>query len=161
MSRRRFIWHRTVASIHLSAFLLGIFKGGFFGVLVALTGLSARDAMRHQRRRRRPGHHLGGGDRHHLDHRLGWHFRRDLQRPAHLSREHRSRHQDRDSRPDDGVRLVRGDARHQRAGQARRGVHHHGRQRLRQEHAAAAHDRAEAAGQGRHLLRWRALLAIG
>ena len=30
--------HRTVASIHLSAFLLGIFKGAFFGVLVALTG---------------------------------------------------------------------------------------------------------------------------
>lgn len=29
---------RTVASIHLSAFLLGIFKGAFFGVLVALTG---------------------------------------------------------------------------------------------------------------------------
>ena len=30
--------HRTIASIHLSAFLLGVFKGGFFGVLVALTG---------------------------------------------------------------------------------------------------------------------------
>ena len=30
--------HRTVASIRLSGFLLGIFKGGFFGVLVALTG---------------------------------------------------------------------------------------------------------------------------
>jgi phospholipid/cholesterol/gamma-HCH transport system permease protein len=29
---------RTVASIRLFAFLLGIFKGGFFGVLVALTG---------------------------------------------------------------------------------------------------------------------------
>ena len=30
--------HRTVESIQLSAFLLGVFKGGFFGVLVALTG---------------------------------------------------------------------------------------------------------------------------
>ncbi len=30
--------HRTLASIRLSGFLLGIFKGGFFGVLVALTG---------------------------------------------------------------------------------------------------------------------------
>jgi len=29
---------RTVASIRLSAFLLGVCKGGFFGVLVALTG---------------------------------------------------------------------------------------------------------------------------
>jgi phospholipid/cholesterol/gamma-HCH transport system permease protein len=29
---------RTVESIHLSAFLLGVFKGGFFGMLVALTG---------------------------------------------------------------------------------------------------------------------------
>jgi len=29
---------RTVESIRLSAFLLGVFKGGFFGVLVALTG---------------------------------------------------------------------------------------------------------------------------
>jgi phospholipid/cholesterol/gamma-HCH transport system permease protein len=29
---------RTVASIRLYAFLLGVFKGGFFGVLVALTG---------------------------------------------------------------------------------------------------------------------------
>lgn len=30
--------HRTVASIHLDAFLLGVFKGMFFGVIVALTG---------------------------------------------------------------------------------------------------------------------------
>ena len=30
--------NRTVESIRLSAFLLGVFKGGFFGVLVALTG---------------------------------------------------------------------------------------------------------------------------
>lgn len=30
--------HRTVASITLSSFLLGIFKGGYFGVVVALTG---------------------------------------------------------------------------------------------------------------------------
>jgi len=30
--------HRTIASIHLAAFLLGVFKGAFFGVLVALTG---------------------------------------------------------------------------------------------------------------------------
>ena len=30
--------HRTVASIQLASFLLGIFKGGFFGVIVALTG---------------------------------------------------------------------------------------------------------------------------
>jgi phospholipid/cholesterol/gamma-HCH transport system permease protein len=30
--------HRTVQSIRLSAFLLGVFKGAFFGVLVALTG---------------------------------------------------------------------------------------------------------------------------
>jgi len=30
--------HRTVASIHLTTFLLGVFKGGFFGVIVALTG---------------------------------------------------------------------------------------------------------------------------
>ena len=29
---------RTVESIHLSTFLLGVFKGGFFGVIVALTG---------------------------------------------------------------------------------------------------------------------------
>jgi phospholipid/cholesterol/gamma-HCH transport system permease protein len=29
---------RTVAAIRLSAFLLGVFKGGFFGVIVALTG---------------------------------------------------------------------------------------------------------------------------
>lgn len=29
---------RTVESIRLSAFLLGVFKGGFFGVIVALTG---------------------------------------------------------------------------------------------------------------------------
>jgi phospholipid/cholesterol/gamma-HCH transport system permease protein len=29
---------RTVAAIRLSAFLLGVCKGGFFGVLVALTG---------------------------------------------------------------------------------------------------------------------------
>jgi phospholipid/cholesterol/gamma-HCH transport system permease protein len=29
---------RTIESIHLSAFLLGVFKGGFFGMLVALTG---------------------------------------------------------------------------------------------------------------------------
>jgi len=29
---------RTVESIRLYAFLLGVFKGGFFGVLVALTG---------------------------------------------------------------------------------------------------------------------------
>jgi phospholipid/cholesterol/gamma-HCH transport system permease protein len=30
--------HRTIAAIHLSAFLLGISKGAFFGVLVSLTG---------------------------------------------------------------------------------------------------------------------------
>lgn len=30
--------NRTLESIRLSAFLLGVFKGGFFGVLVALTG---------------------------------------------------------------------------------------------------------------------------
>jgi phospholipid/cholesterol/gamma-HCH transport system permease protein len=30
--------HRTVASISLAGFLLGIFKGSFFGVLIALTG---------------------------------------------------------------------------------------------------------------------------
>ena len=30
--------HRTIDSIHLFSFLLGVFKGGFFGVLVALTG---------------------------------------------------------------------------------------------------------------------------
>ena len=30
--------HRAVQSIHLSAFLLGLFKGGFFGVIIALTG---------------------------------------------------------------------------------------------------------------------------
>lgn len=30
--------HRTMKAIHLSAFLLGVFKGAFFGVLVALTG---------------------------------------------------------------------------------------------------------------------------
>ncbi len=30
--------NRTVESIRLAAFLLGVFKGGFFGVLVALTG---------------------------------------------------------------------------------------------------------------------------
>jgi len=30
--------HRTVAAISLTGFLLGVFKGGFFGVLVALTG---------------------------------------------------------------------------------------------------------------------------
>jgi phospholipid/cholesterol/gamma-HCH transport system permease protein len=30
--------NRTLASIHLTAFLLGVFKGGVFGVLVALTG---------------------------------------------------------------------------------------------------------------------------
>jgi phospholipid/cholesterol/gamma-HCH transport system permease protein len=29
---------RTVEAIRLSAFLLGVFKGAFFGVLVALTG---------------------------------------------------------------------------------------------------------------------------
>lgn len=29
---------RTIESIHLSAFLLGVFKGGFFGVIIALTG---------------------------------------------------------------------------------------------------------------------------
>jgi phospholipid/cholesterol/gamma-HCH transport system permease protein len=29
---------RTIGSIHLGAFLLGIFKGAFFGVVVALTG---------------------------------------------------------------------------------------------------------------------------
>ena len=29
---------RTVASITLSAFLLGLFKGSFFGVIIALTG---------------------------------------------------------------------------------------------------------------------------
>ena len=29
---------RTIASISLTAFLLGVFKGGFFGVIVALTG---------------------------------------------------------------------------------------------------------------------------
>jgi len=30
--------HRTISAIHLSAFLLGVSKGAFFGVLVALTG---------------------------------------------------------------------------------------------------------------------------
>jgi phospholipid/cholesterol/gamma-HCH transport system permease protein len=30
--------HRTIASIHISSFLLGVFKGSFFGVIVALTG---------------------------------------------------------------------------------------------------------------------------
>ncbi len=30
--------HRTIASIQLPAFLLGVFKGAFFGVVVALTG---------------------------------------------------------------------------------------------------------------------------
>ena len=30
--------HRTIKAIHLNAFLLGIFKGAFFGVLIALTG---------------------------------------------------------------------------------------------------------------------------
>ena len=30
--------HRTVEAISLSGFLLGVFKGGFFGVMVALTG---------------------------------------------------------------------------------------------------------------------------
>jgi phospholipid/cholesterol/gamma-HCH transport system permease protein len=30
--------NRTVESIHLSSFLLGVFKGSFFGVIVALTG---------------------------------------------------------------------------------------------------------------------------
>ena len=31
-------WHRTVESISLSMFLLGIIKGTYFGVVVALTG---------------------------------------------------------------------------------------------------------------------------
>ncbi len=31
-------WQRTVTSIQLSSFLLGVFKGSFFGVIVALTG---------------------------------------------------------------------------------------------------------------------------
>jgi phospholipid/cholesterol/gamma-HCH transport system permease protein len=31
-------WERTVASIQLSGFLLGVFKGSFFGVIIALTG---------------------------------------------------------------------------------------------------------------------------
>jgi phospholipid/cholesterol/gamma-HCH transport system permease protein len=30
--------HRTVTAIPLSAFLLGIFKGGYFGLVIALTG---------------------------------------------------------------------------------------------------------------------------
>jgi phospholipid/cholesterol/gamma-HCH transport system permease protein len=30
--------NRTVESIQLSSFLLGVFKGSFFGVIVALTG---------------------------------------------------------------------------------------------------------------------------
>jgi phospholipid/cholesterol/gamma-HCH transport system permease protein len=30
--------HRTIASIQLAAFLLGVFKGAFFGVIIALTG---------------------------------------------------------------------------------------------------------------------------
>jgi phospholipid/cholesterol/gamma-HCH transport system permease protein len=31
-------FHRSVEAINLSSFLLGIFKGGFFGILVAMTG---------------------------------------------------------------------------------------------------------------------------
>jgi phospholipid/cholesterol/gamma-HCH transport system permease protein len=30
--------HRTVAAVHLGGFLLGLCKGGFFGVVIALTG---------------------------------------------------------------------------------------------------------------------------
>ena len=31
-------WHETVAAVHLTDFLLGIFKAGLFGVLIALAG---------------------------------------------------------------------------------------------------------------------------
>jgi phospholipid/cholesterol/gamma-HCH transport system permease protein len=31
-------FHRSVEAVNLSSFLLGIFKGGFFGILVAMTG---------------------------------------------------------------------------------------------------------------------------
>ena len=77
--------HRTVEAITLSLVSAGHFQGRVLRRARGADRLPARHAVRHQRRRRRPGHHLGGRHRHHLDHRLGWHVRRHLQRPAHLS----------------------------------------------------------------------------
>ena len=57
---------RTVAAITLSSFLLGIIKGAYFGVVVALTGCLRGIQCGIKRRRRRPGHHLSRGHRHHI-----------------------------------------------------------------------------------------------
>ena len=81
--------HRTVEAIHAVRVSAGHFQGRVLWRAGGAHRLFARHAMRHQRRRRRPGHHLGRGHRHHRDHRVGWGFRRDLQRPAHLSHERR------------------------------------------------------------------------
>ena len=62
-------------------------------------------------------------------------------------------------RSDHGLRRFCASARPQLHDRPRRYLHHHGRQRLRQEHAAAAHDRPAAAGQGRCVLRATGLLA--
>ena len=57
---------RTVEAISLSGVSAGRFQGRVLWRDGGADRLSARDAMRHQRRRRRPGHHLGRRDRHHL-----------------------------------------------------------------------------------------------
>ncbi len=57
------------------------------------------------------------------------------------------------SEPDDGLWKFRPDARSQFRSEARRHLHHHGRQWMRQEHTAAPFDRAQGSGDGRDRIR--------
>ena len=119
--------------------------------------LPARHAVRQQRLGRRRRRDLGGRHRHRLDH-----LRRAASSPSSSTswasehgatdrrrRDAAARGAHHRPRPDDGLRQLRAHARPQLHRPARRHLHHHGRQRLRQEHAAAPHDRPERAGQGR------------
>ena len=127
-----------------------------------LGGLFPRHAVRPQRRRGGTGHDLGGGHQHRLHHHRLRHLDGDL-----LSRVvGREGTHDHDTsrgpyhrqQPDHGLWQLYHPARPQLHGAARRHLHHHGRQWVRQEHPAAPSDRLEGPGPGGGADRRRELL---
>ena len=146
-------YQQTASAVKLGAVAGGVFKASVYGVLIALSGclrgmqcgnsssavgeattsaVVTSIVLDHQRLRPVRGRLLPAGN-----------LRRNVtERPAH----HRPR-------PHHGVRQLRAHARSELHGRARRHLRHHGRQRLREEHVAAASHRTQRAGQGRDPVR--------
>ena len=101
---------RTIQAITLQSFLLGVFKGGFFGVLVAMTGCLRGMQCGNSAAAVGQATTSAVVDWHHQHHCRGRHVRGHLQCARDLSYEQQlaSEIKDRDSRPDHGLRLVRG-----------------------------------------------------